>query len=170
MEQEIIEYLKERKVVKASRNSSEFLKKTNEEQSSVSSLEVKDFQRSVIAVSEVDTPAPIVAPGSLTLDAINEKRVGELEAILKISRKDSAALSERIKILEDKVLWIEEHYPQVAYSCFDYTQVKVQEKKGRITHLKQYSHPVETSQDTEIDTGKEIIRRMEELRKKLKKN
>lgn len=173
MEEEIKEYLKERKNIKATRNATEFLKRTSDSQAASECLEVKDFQRSVIAVNEIEAPPLSFSATTVgtTLDAINERRVGELEGLFKLPRKDSAtSLSERIKILEDKVLWIEEHFPQVAYSCFDYTQEKAQEKKGRITHFKEYTHPTEANKDTEVDTGKEIIRRMEELRKKLKKN
>lgn len=174
MEEEITEYLKDRKIIKAARNSTEFLKRTSDEQQAASeSLVVKDFQRSVIAVNEIEAPplAFSAKANGTTLEAINEQRVGMLESLLKVSRKDStASLSERIKVLEDKVLWIEEHFPQVAFSCFDYTQDKGPEKKGRIAHYKEYTHPTEASRDTEADTGKEIMRRMQELQKKLKKN
>ena len=172
MDEEINDFLDERRATKAARNSSEFLSDSTNGKPAMERLEVKEFQRSVIAVDNVEGPAltKSIAHNESTLEAINEQRVGELEGLLKVPRKDGAVtIGERIKILEDKILWIEEHYPQVAYTCFDYSQDKVQEKRGRVTRPKHYSHPVDASPDTEADTGKEILRRMEELRKKLKK-
>lgn len=173
MENEIITYLNERKSVSAKNNEAEFLLDSDTSKASIERMQLRGFQRSVIAVDNIEGPtlAKQNEYNTNSLETINENRIQTLEELLKISKKEKEhSLSERLRIVEDKILWIEEHYPQVAYSCFNYSPDKHTDKKGRVTQVKQYSHPVEANVDLESNTGIEIIRRMEELRKKLKNN
>lgn len=173
MDAELDDYVRERKVEKVTLNRTEFVKKEEKDTSTSGLLDVKEYQRSVFAVDNSDAHwlAKSVIPSELTIDEINRERVGKLEDLLKIPLKDCRlSINERLKVIEDKLLWIEEHYPQVASVCFDYSKDKKPMKKGRVTNMKQYSHPVDVSADAEVDTGKQILRRMEELRSQLKKN
>jgi hypothetical protein len=130
-------------------------------------------ERSVIAVDNAEGPAlgkPLTTP---LLGEMTEERVGDLERFLKVPRpKEERPLLERVKLLEDKVLWIEEHYPQVAVACFDHTPDRAAtQRKGRVTQVQQYYHPTDSRSDADKETeaSAEMLRRLKELRKKIKK-
>jgi hypothetical protein len=67
-----------------------------------------------------------------------EERIRNLETHLGIVTVPiDKNLYERIKIVEDKILKIEQHYPQIAAHCFNYGKAEVDASyrpKGRVSH------------------------------------
>ena len=172
MDQNIKDYIAEKAHLKAYQNKEEFISKQGEGNPSKLNVNVQNFQRSVIAVDNAEGPPLPIKGDASHGDSTNEYRVSRMESILKIAKKDmkSDDILIRIKILEDKILWIEEHYPQVALACFDYTQDKSQEKKGRVAQVKQYYHPkYDNNIAVEESIGLEMLKRLEELKYKLQK-
>ena len=67
-----------------------------------------------------------------------EERIRNLETHLGIVTVPiDKNLYERIKIVEDKILKIEQHYPQIAAHCFNYGKAEVDASyrpRGRVSH------------------------------------
>jgi hypothetical protein len=213
MDPVFIEFFSEKEIIKAKRNLLEFIPpNSNVRIPSRLKMDLRSFQRSVIAVNNFEGPSlsksEII---NYSLEEVLGNCLTNLEVLLKISNKDYTcgellkrlqlvedkiswinnhypqitykfkdlfsgqnipqSVSARLKAAEDQVLWIEENFPQVANTCFDYTRDKTIENKGRVSKLRHYVQPVRAPPqvDHEGETGLEIIKRLEELQKKLKK-
>lgn len=212
MDPVFVEFLSEKETIKAKRNLLEFIPNSNDQIPSKLKMDLRSFQRSVIAVNNFEGPSLSKNEiSNYTLEEILGSCLTNLEILLKISSKDNTfgellkrlqlvedkiswinnhypqitykfndlfskqntphSIPARLKIAEDQILWIEENFPQVANTCFDYTRDKTIENKGRVSKLRHYVQPVKAPSqvDQEGETGLEIIKRLEELQKKLKK-
>lgn len=103
-----------------------------------------------------------------------EERIHNIETHLGIlTAPCDKGLFERIKILEDKILKIEQQYPQIAAHCFNYGQVEREASRrpgGRVSNPDQKAK-IKIRVPPSMDTTKvqEIQEKMLNLKKRLSK-
>jgi hypothetical protein len=212
MNKELADFLAEKETIKSRKNLLEFIPEAESYVPSRLKIDLRAFQRSVIAVNNFEGPALSKGEArSFTINEVLADSLTSIETLLKIINREnspgeiskrlqdvenkvswienhypqvthrcnalipmpsiSQSISSRIRMVEDKILLIEEHFPQVANTCFDYTRDKTIENKGRVSKPRQYIQAARVIQqvDREGEAGLEIIKRLEELQKKLKK-
>lgn len=104
-----------------------------------------------------------------------EERIRNIETHLGIlTAPCDKGLYERIKILEDKIMKIEQQYPQIAAHCFNYGQVEREASRrpgGRVSKP-EYKTRIKIRVPPSMDTTKvqEIQEKMLNLKKRLSKN
>lgn len=120
-------------------------------------------------VSEVEEIPAVKKEEAKTLDDDIKERLANLEGLLGVDGTKNDVLG-RLKVLEDKMLRIEELYPQVAVRAFKYEQ-EVPKGVGRLSKAPDLF--TDTSAGTQVNAQsakiEEMKQRLSELRSALNK-
>lgn len=95
-----------------------------ENKSLCSRLNPRELDRSHLPTVVMDTKSEPAAqkPHERVYESSAAERIRILEGHLGITPPASLDLYARIKVLEERILWIEQHYPQVARHVFHYNK------------------------------------------------